>query len=96
MKRNVLTLSTLLAIGFVTALAPLTAQASHCTASALAGDWAYTYTGTLYTPDGPLPAASLGHYSSDSSGNITGSQTRTVAGMPAQEDIAGNYAVNKD
>jgi hypothetical protein len=52
--------------------------------------------GGLYTPDGPVPAAAVGHFTSDSSGNLTGSQTRSVAGSAAPEDIAGSITVNKD
>lgn len=29
-------------------------------------------------------------------GNVSGSQTRTVAGTSGQEDIAGNIEINKD
>ena len=96
MKTNLARVLTLLAATFVLALVSLPAEASRCTAAALAGSWAYSYTGTLYTPDGPVPAASVGNFTSDSSGNLTGSQTRSVAGSAALEDIAGSIAVNKD
>jgi hypothetical protein len=96
MKSNLARALLVFAGAIVLALAPLQAAASRCTAAALAGNWAYTYTGALYTPDGPVPAASVGHFSSDSSGNFTGGQTRTVAGSAAQEDVAGSFAVNKD
>ncbi len=86
----------LLVLAIVLAFAPLPAAASHCTAAALAGSWDYTYAGTLYTPDGPVPAASVGHFTSDSSGNFTGGQTRSIAGSVAPEDISGIVTVNKD
>ncbi len=60
--------------------APLQAQASHCSTAGATGKWAYTYTGTIFTPSGPVPAASVGHFTEDASGNLTGSQTRSVAG----------------
>ena len=81
---------------FVLALAPLQAEASHCSTAAAAGKWAYTYTGTIFTQNGPLPAASVGHFSADAAGNITGSQVRSVAGNSGVEDISGTASVNKD
>ena len=80
----------------VIALIPLHAQASHCSAGAIAGNWAYTYTGSIVTPNGPVPAASVGHYSQDAAGNIIGSQTRTVAGNSGVEEISGTVSVNAD
>jgi len=77
-------------------LAPLQAEASHCSTAAAAGKWAYTYTGTIFTQNGPLPAASVGHFSADAAGNITGSQVRSVAGNSGVEDISGTASVNKD
>lgn len=80
----------------VLALAPLQAEASHCSGAGQAGNWAYTYTGTIFTQNGPLPAASVGHFNQDAAGNIAGSQTRSVAGSPGVEDITGSVTVNKD
>jgi hypothetical protein len=85
-----------LAFVFTVALTPLQAEASHCSTAAAAGKWAYTYTGTIFTQNGPLPAASVGHFSEDAAGNITGSQTRSVAGNSGMEDISGTISVNKD
>jgi hypothetical protein len=81
---------------FVLVLAPLQAQASHCSNASQAGNWAYTYTGTIFTQNGPLPTASVGRFSQDAAGNITGSQTRSVAGNSGVEDISGNVTVNPD
>ena len=89
-------LATFLAFVFSVALAPLQAEASHCSTAAAAGRWAYTYTGTIFTPSGPLLAASVGHFSQDAAGNLTGSQARSVAGNPGVEDISGTVSVNKD
>jgi hypothetical protein len=85
-----------LALCWGVALAPLQAEASHCSAEAAAGKWAYTYTGAILTPNGPLPAASVGHFVLDAAGNLTGSQTRSVAGNSGMEDIAGTVSTNKD
>jgi hypothetical protein len=80
----------------VMGLASVRAEASACSAASVAGSWAYTYTGTIFTPNGPLPAASVGHYSQDAAGNLSGSQTRSVAGASGVEDITGNVTVNRD
>jgi hypothetical protein len=96
MKTNFARALLVLGATFVLALAPLQAEASHCSNFGQAGNWAYTYTGTIFTQNGPLPAASVGHFSQDAAGNITGSQARSVAGNSGLEDISGNVAVNKD
>jgi hypothetical protein len=85
-----------LALSWGLALAPLQAEASQCSAAATAGKWAYTYAGTIFTPNGPLPAASVGHFVLDAAGNLTGSQARSVAGNSGSEDIAGTVSTNKD
>jgi hypothetical protein len=89
-------LTAFLAFVFSVAFAPLQAEASHCSTAAAAGKWAYTYTGTIFTQNGPLPAASVGHFTADSAGKITGSQARSVAGNSGVEDISGTASVNKD
>jgi hypothetical protein len=98
MKRRIAPtmLTTYLALVFSVALVPLQAKASQCSTAAAAGKWAYTYTGTIFTPNGPLAAASVGHFSGDTAGNFTGSQARSVAGSPGVEDISGTVSVNKD
>lgn len=95
MKRNLA--RALLVLGILAvALAPLQAQASHCSNSSAAGNWAYTYTGTIFSQVGPLQAASLGHFKQDGSGNLSGRQTRSVAGSSGVEDISGFVSVNKN
>jgi hypothetical protein len=89
-------LATCLTLVFCVFLAPLRAEAAHCSTAATAGKWAYSYTGTIFTQNGPLPAASVGHFSQDEAGNLTGSQTRSVAGSSGVEDISGTVSVNKN
>jgi hypothetical protein len=79
----------------VLALAP-SLYAARCSTAASAGKWAYTYTGTIFTPSGPLPVASVGHFIADAAGNLVGSQSRSVAGSSGVEDINGTFTVNKD
>jgi len=95
-KSNVPKTFVQLAAVFVMTLTPLHASTGHCSLFSSAGKWAYTYTGTIFTPSGPLPAASVGHYYQDTAGNIKGSQARSVAGQSGVEDIAGTVTVSKD
>jgi hypothetical protein len=96
MKTNFARALLVLSATFVLAMVPLQAEASHCSAAGQVGNWAYTYTGTIFTQNGPLPAASVGHFNQDAAGNITGSQARSVAGNSGAEDITGNVTVNRD
>ena len=89
-------LTTCMALVFSVALFPVQAEASRCSTAAAAGKWAYTYTGTIFTQNGPLPAASVGHFFQDAAGNVSGSQARSVAGNSGVEDISGTVTVNKD
>src|SRR5689334_9934527 len=61
--------------------APSQAAAARCSLSGTSGSWAYTYSGTIFTPAGPVPAASVGRFSQDAGGNVIGSQARSVAGV---------------
>jgi hypothetical protein len=96
MKFNSARTLVVLNVTLAAAMIPLQAQASHCSTAATAGNWAYTYTDTVFTQNGPLPAASVGHYSQDAAGNVTGSQARSVAGSAAIEEISGTLSVNGD
>jgi len=96
MNTNTARILPVLGVALVLALSPLQAKASVCSTAATAGNWAYSYTGTILTQNGPLPIASVGHYHQDAAGNVTGSQARSVAGSPGVEDISGTVSVNKD
>jgi hypothetical protein len=72
------------------------AHAATCTLASVAGNWGYTYTGVLILPTGPVPAAAVGRYTADVDGNISGTQTRTIAGATAQEVTKGSVTVNSD
>jgi hypothetical protein len=76
--------------------APSQATAARCSLSGTSGSWAYTYSGTIFTSAGPVPAGSVGRFSQDAGGNVTGSQTRSVAGVSGVEDISGTVSVNRD
>ena len=78
------------------ALAVTPAKAGSCSQAALAGKWTYTYTGTIFTANGPLPLASVGQFHQDGAGNLVGSQTRSVAGSSRVEDISATITMNTD
>ena len=88
---------TLLGLGAVLVVTLATAHAQPaCSTASTVGRWAYTYTGTIFTPNGGLPAASVGHFKQDLSGNVSGGQARSVAGQSGSEDISGTISVNSD
>jgi hypothetical protein len=69
----------------------------NCSTAKAAGEWGYVYTGTLLLPTGPAPVAAVGRYTFDKDGNVSGTQTRTVApGETAQEVIKATGTVNSD
>lgn len=96
MKTYLLRTLLLLGVAMAVAVSSIPATAAQCSTASTAGNWAYTYSGTIFTPNGPLPAASVGHFHQDSTGNLTGSQTRTVAGQSGPEDISGTNSVSGD
>jgi hypothetical protein len=85
-----------LATAILMTLLPVHSWASSCSLASTAGNWAYSYTGTIFTHSGPLPAASVGHYHQDLAGSVSGSQTRSVAGNSGVEEISGTISVNKN
>jgi hypothetical protein len=96
MKNHIAFALLVLTVAVTAVLAPVEAWASPCNLANTAGNWDYTYTGTIFTLNGPLPAAAVGHFHQDSAGKISGSQTRSVAGNAAAEDISGTISVNSD
>src|SRR5438445_12679314 len=92
--KNKFLLSLLLLAAVAAAVTPL--QAASCSNATAAGQWAYSYTGSILTASGWVPAAAVGRFHQDAAGNITGSQVRTVAGNAAAEDISGMFTVNRD
>ena len=96
MKNNIARALLVSATASALAVAAIQAHAGSCSLANTAGDWAYTYTGTIFTKNGPVPAAAVGHFHQDAAGNISGNQTRSVAGSSGMEDISGTISVNSD
>ena len=73
------------------------AYADKCSTKTVAGDWAFTLTGTILTPSGGVPAAAIARATIDESGNITeGTEARNVGGGYADETVTGYWTVNPD
>jgi hypothetical protein len=64
-----------------------------CTKQSVAGSWAFTTTGTIV---GIGPAGAIGTYVADGSGNLSGSQTRSLNGDVADETFTGTYSVDSN
>lgn len=72
------------------------AQASdvgRCSRASVAGKWAFTTTGSI---PGIGPVAAVGSFTQDASGNLKGSQTRSLNGDVADETFTGTASVNPD
>jgi hypothetical protein len=93
MKHNIG--STILAVVFFAAVVGRNAQAQlpHCSNVSEAGTWAFTTTGLIV---GIGPVAAVGSFTQDAAGNVTGAQTRSLAGVIAQETLSGKATVNPD
>ena len=100
MTRNVHTLlvsiSMVIMSWVLLGLAP-PAQAANCSTETVAGDWAFTLTGTILTPNGAVPAAAIPTATVDKQGNATNAkEARNVGGDYADETLTGNWIVNAD
>src|ERR1700739_2331827 len=95
MKTSVLARFAMAAAAVLVLAVGLPAHAKQCSQASVAGNWAYTYSGTVFAPDA-APIAALGHYHQDARGNVTGNQTHTLAGQTEVEDITATAVVNND
>lgn len=71
---------------------------SACSLRGVAGDWGYTFSGTLFLqgiPGGEV-FAGVGKYSSDAQGNVSSTQTSSTGGSIAVDISEGNMTVNSD
>jgi hypothetical protein len=71
------------------------AHAHECTVADVAGRYGYTSSGTIVNPAvGPFTA--VGHTTLTESGTLSGAQTTSIAGNPAEETVQGTFTVNPD
>jgi hypothetical protein len=68
----------------------------QCSNASAAGKWAFTSTGILILPTGPVQVAAVATFTEDASGNLSGLQTRSLGGDVADETFTGTAAVNSD
>jgi len=63
----------------------------------VAGSYGYTTSGFVASSATTfVPVGAVGRITFDGHGNVTGSQTRVVAGSPLDETYSGTYTVNAD
>lgn len=101
MKRN-FRLTVLVILFYVTlAISTVpTAQAQDeggCSNATAAGNWGFTTAGTVFLASGPAPVVVVGSFKLDAAGNLEGTQTRSLNGLPVnRETISGTILVNTD
>jgi len=69
---------------------------STCSIARVAGDWGYTETGTLILPSGAVPFASVGKYTVDAEGNLSGKRNGSEGGIIQTAMVKGTATVNAD
>jgi hypothetical protein len=67
-----------------------------CSIHQLTGQWGYSYVGSITAGPAAGPAASVGSFTEDAAGNISGSQTRSFNGDIAEETLNGTITLNPD
>lgn len=90
--------STLLALTLLLfSLTPRALAASaRCSTASGAGDWAYSYSGTILLPTGPVLVANVGRFTALPNGTFSGTQTRSVGGDVAVESVTGTFHEKSD
>ena len=72
------------------------ANARSCSLTGSAGKYGFTLTGVVILGTGPVPIAAVGRAALDATGNVRGTESRSVGGGFADETFTGTYAVNPD
>jgi len=98
MKDHLATALPLTAFAFVLCVATtLPANAAQCSIASVAGRYGYTTSGFIASSATTfVPVGAVGTITFDGHGNVSGSQTRVVAGSPLDETYSGTYTVNAD
>jgi len=70
----------------------------NCTIRDVAGTWGYSETETIFAPGSttPIPYASVGKFTIDRYGSLTGSRTASAGGIILEATIEGTATVNPD
>jgi len=97
MKRNIVWTIFFFAALLLSMAAVASAQDERtCSSARVAGEWGYTETGTIFLPTGAVPYASVGSYTLDADGNLSGARTASGGGMIQKATIKGTATVNSD
>jgi len=75
---------------------PAAARTRSCSFSDTAGKYGFTLTGVVILGTSPVPIAAVGRAVLDESGNVSGTESRSVGGGFADETFTGTYTVNPD
>ena len=67
-----------------------------CSAATVAGDWAYTETGSVMPSSVAVPFAAIARYTVDAGGNLSGTATSSSGGTVANVTLKGTGTVNAD
>jgi len=95
MKRNIFLATLLLTLAAVASAQ--THPACTCSVAKLAGEWAYTMTGTVITPNGPVPVMAISRSTIDAEGNVSSKQTSSTGGVISEwNTVKGTVTVNSD
>jgi hypothetical protein len=73
-----------------------TDEHESCSNAAVAGEWAYTETGTVAPATGTVPFAAIARYSVDAEGNLAGTAISSSGGSVSNVTLKGTGTVNAD
>jgi hypothetical protein len=68
----------------------------ECSLATLHGGFAFTFTGTAHTAEGPFPRAGIGRLEFDGHGNLVGTNTTNADGTVLRRTLVGTYTVEAD
>ena len=87
---------TLCVVGLLVGLSAVASAQGRAGCQAMTGEWAYTKTGTLLPPTGPIPYAAVGKFTVDPGGNISGSQDSSTGGTVVKNALIGTGTQETD
>jgi hypothetical protein len=67
-----------------------------CSTATVSGEWGFTLTGVVLSPNGPVPVAAVLHGTADVNGNVSGIEARSLGGEYADETFTGSWSVGSD
>lgn len=85
----------LLSVGALWITLAQPAQAG-CSQAQAAGQWGFSYSGTVLTPSAAVPIAAAGRFSQDSSGNVSGTETVNLGGNASDDVFKGKLTLGSN